>query len=85
MKENPENHKLSLGDRQSKIVKKKQAFLRCLFFNYRNKSIISFNTFAIFKKYLHTISMLCKNLKECLVFFLLRLRGSISSPPLVRE
>ena len=39
MKENPENHKLSLGDRQSKIVKKKQAFPRCLFFNYRNKSI----------------------------------------------
>ena len=60
MKEVPKNHKLSVRDRQSKIVKKKQASMKCLFFNYRNKSIISFNTFAIFKKYLHTISMLCK-------------------------
>ncbi len=39
MKEVPKNHKLSVRDRQSKIVKKKQAFRGCLFFNYRNKSI----------------------------------------------
>ena len=84
MKENPENHKLSNKNEQSKIAKK-TGICGCLFFNYRNKSIISFNTFAIFKKYLHTISMLCKNLKECLVFFLLRLRESIGSPPSTGE
>jgi len=55
MKEDSLNHKLSNKNEQSKIAKKTGISWMPVFY-YRNKSINSFNTFAIFKKYLQSLS-----------------------------
>ena len=65
-----------------KIAKKKQAFARCLFFYYWNKSIIDFSTSAIAKACFKILCKFFSNFTILSVLLLLCFPRNIISPPL---